>query len=364
MSETALAVLNQYPRDKFNVLAPETLTTVTPWHQVTVSVVKIDPAIPQGEKSNGQVYVSKGKLALHKESLQRLADAAGIRFRPTTLHRFDDGSFQADVIAEKQDPDGTWRQFPGSYYWNVPERVASVRDPQSDKGKEDIRMIRTFSAQRAETGAISRAIRCILPIKQAYTPKELANPFIVARVVFNPWQDPVVAAAVRQALAVKLAYNTGLLHGPEDGDPLGIESGPAAPAVGASQVAAADEILALVGGQPTGSNTTTAGMPWGDLGESEDEGEPEPELEGVDYEAPPNVPTEPAKFFGFVNEATNHYYTNMHHLLNTLKIKTWPYPGSAEQYAGFYKTAVQHAAERRAEDAAKSATQPALIGEG
>jgi ribonuclease HII len=178
-------------------LAPETLTTVTPWHQVTVSVVKIDPAIPQGERSNGQVYVVKGgKLALHKESLQRLADAAGARFRPTKLLRYDDGSFQADVIAEKQDPDGTWRQFPGSYYWNVPERVAAVKEPNTDKGKEDIKMIRTFAAQRAETGAISRAIRCILPIKQAYTPRELANPFIVARVVFNPWQDPVVAAAV------------------------------------------------------------------------------------------------------------------------------------------------------------------------
>jgi len=245
MSEqTTLAVLNDYPREKYNVLAPATVTQVTPWHQITVSQVTIDTD-PRGM----DVYPVAGKLALHKTALLRLADAAGIRFKLPQFERDpDDGSYDCYVTAEKQDPDGTWRQYPGSYRWDVTERVAQVKAPTSAEGIADIKMIRKFSMQRAETGALSRAVRNIIQLEAAYSAADLRKPFIVARVTFNPWSDPLVANVVRQALATKLAANVSLLRGDDGNGDEDLEAQPVRRGPTPQQVEAARKILALVSG--------------------------------------------------------------------------------------------------------------------
>lgn len=258
--QQTVAILNQYPKDQYNVLAPEQMTTLTAWHQILVCRVTVDNVIPQGEKSNGEVYhVGYGKYAMHKGTLLRLADAAGIRFKqllPKDAFIFhEDGKITCTAIAEKQDPDGTWRQYPGTYTWDPNERLDAIKDPDSPKGQNEAIMIRRFGTQRAETGALSKAIKDLLPLKPNYSLDELAKPFIVARVNFNPLADPMVAQAFRQAMAVKLAHNLALMGGDIDpDDPLGPRlEGPTH-----AQLEAANETLALVGANGPGHATVEA----------------------------------------------------------------------------------------------------------
>jgi hypothetical protein len=243
--ETTLAILNQYPTDKYNVLAPQTMTQTTPWHQITVSQVKLDPVV-----SRGDVYPQSGRLAPSKIGLLKLADAAGVRFQlPTFQRNPEDGSYEAYIVAEKQDPDGTWRQYPGSYYWDVTQRLSEIKDPNSDKGRSEARMIKTFSMQRAETGAMNRAIRNIIGVQATYTAADLAKPFIVARVSFNPFNDPVIRDAYRQALVVKLTENVALMRGDFDpNDPLGMDGPHKSTRPTRQQLRAADDTLALMNG--------------------------------------------------------------------------------------------------------------------
>lgn len=273
--ETAVQILNQYPEDEYNVLAPATMTQVSPWHRVIVSEVRVDPS-PNG----GDVYRQhNGELSLRKEPLLRLADAAGIRFPspPQFTRDPEDGSYDCTIAAEKQDPDGTWRRFFGSYRWDVTERLESIKDPNSRAGQAEARMIKTFSMQRAETGAIARAVRKIIQLKQAYAPPELQKPFIVARINFDPWNDPMVREAYRQALSVRLAENVALMHGDYDeDDPLGLDGPHKSTRPSAEQLAAATQTLALIEGKSVVEESGDNGHdPEGQAEEQQDEGEGE-----------------------------------------------------------------------------------------
>jgi len=281
MSEQTLAIINKYPVEQYNVLAPATVTEVTPWHQVTVSQVQLSP----DPRNGGDVYPQSGKLALTKIALLKLADAAGIRFKSRTqLKRHKDGSFEAYCIAEKQDPDGTWRQYPGSYYWDTPQRVSDVRDPDSRKGQAELRMIKTFGAQRAETGAMNRAIRAIIGIKSTYTPAEIQRPFVVARVSFNPFNDPAIRDAYREALVVRLAENVALMRGDFNAeDPLGIEGPHQSTRPSAEQLSASDDTLQLLTGSPEWED---APEEWFDGDESPEPVKPAPEPDDIMVEAP------------------------------------------------------------------------------
>ncbi|MHB1419530.1 MAG: hypothetical protein ACYCX4_08040, partial [Bacillota bacterium] len=54
-----------------------------------------------------------------------------------------------------------------------------------------------FREQRAETGAMLRVARALLPIKAKYTAEELSKPFLVPRIEFHPdYDDPEVKKAV------------------------------------------------------------------------------------------------------------------------------------------------------------------------
>ena len=351
--ETSIALLTQYPRDEYNVLAPETMTQITPWHQITVTKTLLDPD-PQ---SGGDVYPQSGKLALTKIGLLKLADAAGIRFGPTKLKRYlEDGSFEAFVIAEKQDPDGTWRQYPGSYFWDVTERLASIGNPISRSGKNEAKMIRTFAAQRAETGAMNRAIRNIIGVKATYTPGEIRRPFIMARVNFNPFNDPAVRDAYRMALGVRLAENVALMQGDFDlDDPLGLDGPSETTRPSPGQLEAAKETIALLNGRGKDDTPDLSNATAEDLHGPADDPEPEAVEEPEPHE---EKPTEggidsPRDLLTAVTLLTAGYYNDAFHRLGAIRKSvesdTWPPAGDFDGYAEALVILLDHAEANKAE---------------
>lgn len=286
--QTAIAILNEYPSKEYNVLAPQTVTQVTPWHQITVTEVRLS-----ANKDDGDVYPQSGRFALTKIACLKLADAAGVRFQPTRFQRYpEDGSYEAYVVAEKQDPDGSWRQFPGSYFWDVTQRLSDIAEPDSYKGKSETRMIRTFAMQRAETGAILRAIRNIIKVQATYTYDELQKPFIVARVSFNPFNDAEIREAYRQALLTRLTRNTALLRGDfDEEDPLGIDSHHQSTMPTPAQLQAATDTLQLLGADhPQNGSSHDPECNLTTLGDAREEGEFETGEERPNVEAEPEPP--------------------------------------------------------------------------
>jgi len=75
---------------------------------------------------------------------------------------------------------------------------------ESATRKEILRM-RRHKLARCETGAMLRAIRGLLTIKNSYTKEELEKPFVIARLAFQPdYNDPEIrkefVAAATQAI--------------------------------------------------------------------------------------------------------------------------------------------------------------------
>lgn len=342
--EHALQILNKYPSDQYNVLAPATVTQVSPWHRIIVSEVNVDP-----DPSHGDVYRHyNGTLAMHKETLLRLADAAGIRFpNPPQFSRDShDGSYDCTIRAEKQDPDGTWRAFYGSYRWDVTERLQSISNPDSRAGQAEIRMIRTFSMQRAETGAISRAIRKIIQIRQTYSPADLQKPFIVARISFDPWNDPAIREAYRQALSVRLAENVAIMRGDfSSDDPLSIDAPHTSSRPTHRQLAAANDVLGLMNGETTDTEPLSESE-WGE--ETFAAGEDEPEQASGETGI-----TSPSELLEAVNDATSGYYNAIPHMLHAIEKTTgdkyrWPNQGDTKAYNVAYAMLIDYAEAQNA----------------
>ena len=195
-----VAILNQYPKDRYNVLMASTATQMTAWHKVVVCQVVIDP-----NKDSGDVYPQTGGMAFSKQALMRLADAAGIRFVGTDSDRADDGSITCTVHGVMMKADGMEHQLIGTYTWDVPVRLEQAKLDAQKRSKQataqDLLNVRKFAHMRAETGAMERLIRSALGLKSAYSQQDLRKPFVVARIVTDFAQDPVI----RLALGLKMA---------------------------------------------------------------------------------------------------------------------------------------------------------------
>lgn len=198
MNGSEVAILNQYPKEKYNVLLAPTATQMTAWHKVVVCQVKIDPTV-----GNGDVYPQTGGLAFHKQALMRLADAAGIRFTGTDTHRHDDLSVTATAHGQMTKADGLEHDLIGTYTWDVPAREEQVRiDAKGTTPKaQDLLNVRKYAFMRAETGAMERLVRSALGLKSSYKKTELDKPFIVARVVTDMSQDPIMRIVTAMRLA-------------------------------------------------------------------------------------------------------------------------------------------------------------------
>lgn len=195
-----LTVLNDYPPEKFNTLMAATATTMAEGHRIVVCQVKIDPTV-----GNGDVYPQTGGLAFHKQTLMRLADAAGIRFTGNDNRRHDDFSVTHTAYGKMRKADGMEHDLIGTYTWDVPVREEQTRIDAEKKGRkataQDLLNVRKYAYMRAETGAMERLVRAALGLKSTYSPADLAKPFALARVVKDESQDPVsrIVRAITEA---------------------------------------------------------------------------------------------------------------------------------------------------------------------
>jgi len=84
----ALSDAFQVAAQRFNFLSPVSrIDYIPPLHAVSMRIVKVNPV-----KDAGDVYGVEGGLALHKSTLDRIAQAAGISWDPRHHGRVDDAS--------------------------------------------------------------------------------------------------------------------------------------------------------------------------------------------------------------------------------------------------------------------------------
>ncbi|MGD0154028.1 MAG: hypothetical protein ABSC17_09800 [Thermacetogeniaceae bacterium] len=212
--QKAIAVLNDYPPEKYNLLIPvESIQEISPLHRVIVNIVRIDPVPDRGK----DCYPEKnGGLALTKKGLNKLMAGANIQVidsRAVVTHKCqrcmeiarttklsprcgdcpaaDDVAIQ--VVIAIPEPSGTWRMVRATKELRVADEKLAMSDKQ-------YKQFFPYRSEHCETKALNRAIRAGLMVKANYTPKELEKPFAVALVVPN-MADPEMkkAAAARYA---------------------------------------------------------------------------------------------------------------------------------------------------------------------
>lgn len=174
----------------YNLLTPFTqITGLAPKHGIIASVVKINPDPAKGgpgEVYDGLPFLDKqrGEVAIAKIGLRKIAEGAGIsisttRTDPRTIAFF----WEFKALATYRGIDGTVVTREATAEWDLRDgspRLKGWRPDQVSEGRKN-------GLRNAETRAINAAIR-EFGIKQKYTQQELAKPFLVIRVAWQP--DP------------------------------------------------------------------------------------------------------------------------------------------------------------------------------
>jgi hypothetical protein len=212
MAEKSIAVINEFPPNKYNLLIPViTMQEISPLHKIIFNQVQISSDV-----ADGDVYPQKNddgikKFSLTKTGLLKLMTAANVveeeskKILPTGCHRCveaaqmtkvapqcgnckgkTDVAYQISLLVP--DPAGGYRRYVGS--------KEMTKDTYSGKPEH--------MAAQCETKAFLRAVRAGLGIKGSYTAAELAKPFVVALVVPN-LNDPELKAKVLDRYAGNVA---------------------------------------------------------------------------------------------------------------------------------------------------------------
>lgn len=218
----SLAIMNEYPKEKYNLLIPvKTIQEISPLHRVVINQVSIDP----DEKAGKDVYPTEGGLALTKKGLAKLMIGANIQLvdsraaQPQGCQRCiemakatmkaarcgdcpsrDDVAWQVTIAVPE--PSGTWRMVKGS-------KELRMDDERARMSEKQFKQFYAYRTEHAETKALNRALREALAIKSSYQAGELAKPFVVAYVAPN-YADP----NLRKAMADRMANYAGLFQRP------------------------------------------------------------------------------------------------------------------------------------------------------
>lgn len=170
---------------QFNLLTPINVTNERDLFQKSVvSIVSIS-----ADKNNKDVYPQKGGgLSLSKTGLMKISAAAGMQ-TTTKIEYMDKETVVFSAKASYTDYSGQQREGTGT-------------KEVSRKGE--------FALEKAESGAILRAIRGLLAIKTSYTMQELQKPFAIPHSVYAPnYADP----QVKQVALQKFSQEKNLLFG-------------------------------------------------------------------------------------------------------------------------------------------------------
>lgn len=221
MSETtALAIAQQYPPDKYNLLIPvRTMQELSPLHKVVINEVQIS-----SDPKQKDTYSQSGGLALTKNGLMKLMAAANIQIidsRPVPTQRcnkcieiaqrtrqapkcfecpyIDDVAHQVTIAVPE--PSGTYRTVRATKEIRMEDAKATMKD-------SEFKQFAKFKTEHCESKALNRALREGLMIKSTYTAQELQKPFAVALVMPN-MSDP----DLKRAMIDRYANNASALYG-------------------------------------------------------------------------------------------------------------------------------------------------------
>lgn len=271
-----IAVLNDYPKDKFNVLIPvATMQAMSSLQRVIVNTVNLDTTV-DGNGSGRDIYKEKttGKYAITKVAGMKLAAAANISTVSTEKGRTETCSrciemaratgkaqpcgqcesrhdLSVTVTLRVPEPSGGFRLMAATKEIYVAEERKTMK--KSDNGEET--QYNRFLPHRqsmAESKAFMRALRAALGLAATYTLDELKKPFVIAHVVPN-----IDAPEIREHVAAGYLQSMGLMF---NGLPARQSTAPALPE---AQIHHVPEYPDEQGTEP---------LPW----EPEPEPEPEP----------------------------------------------------------------------------------------
>lgn len=221
---TSIALAQQYPESKYNLLGNVSVATQIPDIQSPViQVIKISPDPNKGEvylqekggwiDRNGNEHLDK--YAITKNGLKKLADGAGIKMvssehvLPTKCQK----CAAANRAIGKPVPCGTCtnKDIAFKVTISVPQLTGDtllVSDTNeiiydnltfaSDKAREQFLK---FMPQICEAKALNGAIRTALHLKGTYTLQELQKPFVLAYLVPNLNNKEVKEAAIQSMFA-------------------------------------------------------------------------------------------------------------------------------------------------------------------
>ena len=162
------------------------------------------------------VYPTEGGKGLTKHALDKIANAAGITW--ISEKRIDDRSHphycEFEVRGQVTDFDGTVRIALGTKTMDLRQDAGDGipgRQYAACKSEAQAKKVREFMTEQCATKARNRAIASILGIRRSYSLEELANPFIIPKLVpdtSNPLAQKAVIAGMLGA--------TDALFGRED----------------------------------------------------------------------------------------------------------------------------------------------------
>lgn len=221
MENKEIAVLNDYPESKFNLLIPiKTLQELSPLHKVVINQVQINSDVNKKE-----VYKEKnGELALTKKGLAKLMTAANIQMveskpiPPQKCNRcaeiasktklapkcyecpyVDDVAYQVTLAVPE--PSGTWRKVTATKELRMSDMKESMKESQ-------YKSFFPFRTEQCETKALNRALREALMINSTYRAQELQRPFVVAYIVPNMADEDM-----KKVMVQKYAESANMLFG-------------------------------------------------------------------------------------------------------------------------------------------------------
>lgn len=201
----------------YNVLTAFTnLSGLAVQHGIVASVVQINPDPSKngpGEVYDGLPFLKGGEVALAKIGLRKIADCGGIntetiRTDPRTIPYY----WEVKAIATYTGIDGRTVRRETTVEWDLRDgspRMKGWTPNQVEEGRKN-------GLRNCEARAINAAIReC--GIKQKYTRQELAKPFLVIRVAFQPdMNDP----EQRRLVAEHALRGTAALYPARESAPL------------------------------------------------------------------------------------------------------------------------------------------------
>jgi len=261
-TEEALA---PYPEGKYNRLLPTTtlLEHVSNYQEPRIEVLEFSP-----NPDDGDVYIDnrigKGKRLFHKTALDKIAYAGGvswwqpgcivearipgkyIRCRATAVIKKANGeplpisrSHDIDLEVEEE-------KIREGYARKVRENTVKAGDVEGFV-RRDLLQIRGNMLTLCESKACNRVIRAAYGLKPAYSPEEIARPFVLVRFDTHfDLNDPAIQRMLAGRMQEAVGNMFGLQAPPENRQALA-EPAEISPV---EQAAAEDDLEKALDGQP------------------------------------------------------------------------------------------------------------------